>query len=125
RNFQLYYAMLLKFWSEMNLTSSMHFVATKMQNQRKLAREIRDWYENRLENNFLGSIRDSAVGEEAMVLGQSVLEYKPDSTLADDYRTLWQRLKKIAESKRREELGQTDLAAITKGTQSNVDNRIV
>lgn len=97
RNFQVYLGMLQKFTKEMGLGFPTLFVGTKHQSQRKLAREIKDWYESKLDKNFIGQIRESSIGEEAMALGISLLEHRPDCPLADDYRLVWARIKQTLE----------------------------
>jgi chromosome partitioning protein len=93
RNFQVFYGLLQKFNGEMSLNYPQYFIGTKHQSQRKLAREIKDWYESRLSQQFIGCIRESSIGEEAMAVGMSLVEYRADCPLADDYRQVWKQIK--------------------------------
>lgn len=92
RNLKTFQMLLNEFKKEMSLSFRHIYVATRLSPNRKLSREIFDWYRANLENCLETPIRESTQGEESMALRLSLPEYAPTSTAADEMRTLLQEI---------------------------------
>lgn len=76
------------FLKTMNLKSKVSrlFVPVKTSGTRKLATQIKQFFHQNIENCSNSSIRESIIGEEAIAMKKSILEYSHRSTLSEDMR---------------------------------------
>jgi chromosome partitioning protein len=88
RNFKTFRALLKEFKLDMGNEFKQLFVPTRVVANRKLSREILEWYQTQLPDCSHGSIRESLQGEESMAMRMSIPEYAPTSAAADEMRTL-------------------------------------
>lgn len=88
RNLTTFRALIQEFTDEMDVSFRHLYVPTRLSPNRKLSREIRDWYATHLENCTSGNVRESIQGEEATALRMSIPEFAPTSVAADEMRAL-------------------------------------
>lgn len=88
RNFKTFRALLNEFKLDMGNEFLQVYVPTRVIANRKLSREILEWYQTHLPECSAGSIRESLQGEEAMAMRTSIPEYAPTSPAADEMRAL-------------------------------------
>lgn len=88
RNFKTFQGLLKEFKDDMRSEFTQIFVPTRLSPNRKLSREIYEWYRSNLQNCSEGAIRESLQGEEAMAMRLSIPEYAPASPAADEMRAL-------------------------------------
>ena len=79
RNVEVFNQLLDEFKNDMRINFSHCLVPTKYSSQKKLSKEIYDWYQDNFENTLPYFIRESVVSEEAMALNKSLIEFKPTS----------------------------------------------
>ena len=72
----------------MNVSFKHLYVPTRLSPNRKLSREIREWYGTFLENCTKSSVRESIQGEEATAMRVSIPEFAPTSVAANEMRAL-------------------------------------
>lgn len=88
RNFKTFQGLLKEFKDDMRSEFRQIFVPTRFSPNRKLSREIYEWYRANLQNCSETAIRESLQGEEAMAMRLSIPEYAPSSAPADEMRNL-------------------------------------
>ncbi len=88
RNFKTFQALLEEFRSDMRSRFRHIYVPTRLSPNRKLSREIFDWYRTHLPNCTNTAVRESLQGEEAMAMRLSIPEYAPASAPAQEVRGL-------------------------------------
>ena len=64
------------------------YVGTRFNPQRKLSREIFEFYQDQLDNFISHPVRESTQGEEAVALNQSLIEYVPSHACAQEIRSI-------------------------------------
>jgi chromosome partitioning protein len=84
RNFKVFKRFIDEFKKDMMIDFKSIFVPTKFGQNRKLSMDIKNWYEENLEDCIHGGISESVVSEESMALRLSLLEHKPSNKLAKD-----------------------------------------
>jgi chromosome partitioning protein len=96
RNLKIFRGLIKEFQTEMATTFEHWYVATKLTAQRRLSREIYEWYQSHLntssESLLSVPIRESLQGEEATAMRLSVPEYLPNSKPAIEMRALMSEL---------------------------------
>lgn len=88
RNFQVFRGLISEFSEEMEHSFYHAFVATKLNTQRKLSRDIFSWYLQNLDTCLQTPMRESLAGEEATALKLSLPEYAPAASASQEMRTL-------------------------------------
>ncbi len=88
RNLTTFRALIKEFSVEMQASFKHLFVPTRLSPARKLSQEIREWYQTNLPNCSATAVRESIQGEESIALRLSIPEYAPNSSAADELRTL-------------------------------------
>lgn len=88
RNLKFFRSYISDFQKDLNVHFQHLYVPTKFSAQRKLSRDIYDWYQQHIENCTASSIRESVTGEEACAMHQSLIEYAPKSAAASELRTI-------------------------------------
>lgn len=88
RNFQVFRGLIAEFSEEMGHSFYHAFVATKLNSQRKLSRDIFSWYLQNLDTCLQTPMRESLTGEEATALRLSLPEYAPSAPASQEIRTL-------------------------------------
>lgn len=88
RNLKTFRALISEFRHDMRLDFKNIFVPTKFVTNRRLSREIRQWYQENLDNCLKHSLRESVQGEEATALRLSIAEHAPSSVPAAELRLL-------------------------------------
>ncbi len=88
RNFKTFRVLLDEFKRDMKVNLRQLFVPTRLSSNRKLSREICEWYQHNLDECTAGAIRESVPGEESVAVRTSVIEYAPASPAADEMRAL-------------------------------------
>lgn len=88
RNLKIFRALIQEFRSDMRAEFAHAYVATRLSANRKLSREIFDWYGANLTNCLATPLRESVQGEEATALKISVPEHAPTSAAAQEMRGL-------------------------------------
>lgn len=79
RNLKMFRALVEQCRQDLNLKFQHLYVPTRLNQQRRLSREINQWYNDHLPQCLSPSVRESTAGEEATALNLSVIEYSPDS----------------------------------------------
>ncbi len=96
RNLKMFQSFLGSFKNEMQLKFNTYYIPTRYSGNRKLSKEILNWYQTHLENCSNYFIRESLQGEEASALFLSLPEYTPLSPTALEMNLLidelWQQL---------------------------------
>ncbi|MCB0420065.1 MAG: ParA family protein [Bdellovibrionales bacterium] len=82
RNLKMFQSFIAEFKHDLQLQFDHFYIPTRFSEQRKLSREIFDWYQSHLDNCSSIPIRESVAGEEASALNQSIPEYSPSSPVA-------------------------------------------
>lgn len=108
RNLELFQDLVAQCKSDLHLNFDHWFLPTRMQTGRKLPDEILSWYRAHVPQCLSAAIRESVAGEEATALGLSAIEHAPESSLAEDWRTLlrelWPTILKLADNSSSTEL---------------------
>lgn len=79
RNFRMFEAFIQQIRRDLDLEFRHLYVPTRYSPQRKLSREILEWYQQNLPNCIRLPVREHVQGEEAMAMHVSVGEYAPRS----------------------------------------------
>lgn len=87
-NLLVFRRLIERFRDAMRLTYTHLYVPTRFTPNRRLSVEIRNWYMANIPGVTTGTIRESAVGEEAMAARLSLPEHQPTSPYADEMRDL-------------------------------------
>ena len=77
RNFKMFHSFVTEFRQEMNLSFKHCYLPTRLNMQRKLSRDIFEWYRANIENCLSIPVKESSVGEEAMAMNCSFTEFAP------------------------------------------------
>lgn len=113
RNYKAFETYLAAFKQEMGLTFGDVFVPTKLASNKKLSKEIRNWYMSHIEHCISTGIRESLVSEEAVANNTSLLEYEPSNVASDEMREvvieIWGRLSELSTQKASVLTGQRSL----------------
>lgn len=88
RNFKTFQGLLEEFKNDMRSQFTQIYIPTRLSPNRKLSREIFEWYKTNLQNCSEIAIRESLQGEEAMAMCVSIPEYAPSSPAAKEVRDL-------------------------------------
>ena len=100
RNYKAFETYLSAFKQEIGLSFGEIFVPTKIASNKKLSKEIRNWYLSNIQNCISTGIRESLVSEEAVANNTSLLEYQPSNVASDEMREvvveIWSRLSEIS-----------------------------
>lgn len=100
RNYKAFETYLSAFKKEIGLSFGEIFVPTKIASNKKLSKEIRNWYLSNIEHCISTGIRESLVSEEAVANNTSLLEYQPSNVASDEMREvvveIWSRLSEIS-----------------------------
>lgn len=102
RNLRLFRALLNQCQSDLSLNFQHLYVPTRLNVQRKLSREIFQWYQDNLPGCSEVAVRESIHGEEGSALHCSVPELAPESSAAEEMKLLVRSLWNLAVSRRRE-----------------------
>ena len=86
RNYKAFETYLSAFKQEIGLSFGEIFVPTKIASNKKLSKEIRNWYLSNIDNCISTGIRESLVSEEAVANNTSLLEYQPSNVASDEMR---------------------------------------
>ena len=100
KNIEVYQELINQLQEDMSLDLKTCYVPTRFCSNKKLSREILDWYQNNLDGCLQGSVRESIESEEAVALQKSVIEYRPSSKVAADMMEI---IKQISHLMRRTE----------------------
>ncbi len=92
RNFKMFASFVKEFKSDLHLDFDHVFVPTKLNKNRKLSREIFEWYQSQLHNCLSTAFREHNAGEEASALNLSIPEFKPGSEMALEINSLMKEL---------------------------------
>jgi len=96
RNYKAFETYLSAFKKEMGLNFGEIFIPTKIASNKKLSKEIRNWYHSNIKSCISTGIRESLVSEEAVANNISLLEYQPANMASDEMREVvmetWARL---------------------------------
>lgn len=103
RNLRLFRALLEQCRRDLSLNFQHLFVPTRLNPQRKLSREIHQWYQESLPGCLALGIRESIHGEEGSALFRSIPEHAPDSAAAAECKTFVKSLWQLVTSQRREQ----------------------
>lgn len=101
RNLKMFQPLLAQFRRDLNLDFQHVYVPTRLNSQRKLSREIGQWYAQHLPGCLDGAIRESVHGEEASALNLSVPEHAADSASASEIKSLLHQIWLLATSGRK------------------------
>ncbi len=88
RNLKMFQALIRQCRLDLNLDFQQAFVPTRLNNNRKLSREIGQWYRENLKNCLQASVRESLQGEESVAMCMSLPEYSPESPAALEIKQL-------------------------------------
>lgn len=88
RNFKVFRHFLSEFKRDMNMNFENIFVPTKFSSNRKLSLEIKNWYMENVEGCTEYGVREGVLGEEAIALNLSLLEYAPKKPASVEMRNL-------------------------------------
>lgn len=88
RNLQIFNQLITEFKEDLRINFHNIFVPTKYSAQKRLSRDIYDWYQNNVENLSTSRLSECASCEEAMALNKSVLETKPSARSAVEIKEL-------------------------------------
>ena len=88
RNVKVFKHFLGEFLDDMRLDFKTIFIPTKFSNQKKLSKEIAQWYLENVPGCTTGGIRESVVSEEAQAMRLSLIEHAPKSNAAIEMRSL-------------------------------------
>lgn len=88
RNFKVFRQFLKEFAQDMHLDLETIFVPTRYSHNRRLALEIKDWYQKNVPGCTEQGIVESAIGEEATALHLSILEHACTRPIGQDFRRL-------------------------------------
>ena len=80
--------------TDLMLTFKSQYVPTRYSKGKKLGHEILEWYQENIPNCTRGFIRESIESEEAIALGQSIVEYRPAGKCADDFKAVFEEIAK-------------------------------
>lgn len=100
KNLEVFQALLSEIKSDLMLTFNSLYVPTRYSKGKKLGHEILEWYQDNISNCTRSYIRESIESEEAIALGMSIIEYRPASKCADDFKAVF---KEISENIKRKE----------------------
>lgn len=93
RNVNEFIRQLDQFGSEMKIEDQKRiFVPTKVTSSKKISMQILNSYNKNIEHCSYSSIRETIIGEEAIALKQSIIEYKPTSPISEDIKALLQQI---------------------------------
>ncbi|MCB0341104.1 MAG: ParA family protein [Pseudobdellovibrionaceae bacterium] len=98
RNFKMFETFIKDFQRDLKLQLNHMFIPTRLNPNRKLSREINDWYHDNLTGCVVGAIRESTQGEEATAMHLSVAEYAPSSQAALEMKDIVAQVWKSAEA---------------------------
>ena len=114
RNYKAFETYLSAFKQEIGLSFGEIFVPTKIASNKKLSKEIRNWYLSNIEHCISTGIRESLVSEEAVANNTSLLEYQPSNVASDEMREvvveIWTRLSEISKQNKNFVSGRRSLA---------------
>lgn len=102
RNLRLFRALLKQCQSDLDLDFQHMYVPTRLNTQRKLSREIFQWYQENLPGCSEVAVRESIHGEEGSALHRSIPELAPDAQAAEEMKALVRAIWNLALSRRRE-----------------------
>ena len=102
RNLRLFRALLHQCQKDMGLNFQHLYVPTRLNSQRKLSREIYQWYQENLPGCSEIAVRESIHGEEGSALHLSIPELAPDSLAGQEMKLLVRAMWNLATSRRRE-----------------------
>ena len=84
KNIEVYQELIGQVKEDMFLSFNTCYVPTRFCANKKLSREIHQWYKNNLQGCCEGFIRESIESEEAIALQKSIVEYHPTSKVSSD-----------------------------------------
>ncbi|MGE0762200.1 MAG: ParA family protein [Bdellovibrionales bacterium] len=102
RNLKMFQGLVHQCRQDLSLTLQHGFVPTRLNPNRKLSREIGEWYRAKLPGCMESAIRESVQGEEATAMNQSIPEFAADSTSAEEVKQLLVEVWQLMASGRRE-----------------------
>ncbi len=88
RNLQIFNQLISEFKEDLRINFYNIFVPTKYSAQKRLSRDIFDWYQDNVEHVSKSKLSECASCEEAMALNKSVLETKPSAKSAVEIKQL-------------------------------------
>lgn len=102
RNLRMFRSLISQFQKDLHLSFQHIFIPTRLQQNRKLSREIGLWYKSNVPGCTVEAVRESIQGEEAMALHLSLLEHQPSTEAGQEFRRLFWEVWKLVLSGRRE-----------------------
>jgi chromosome partitioning protein len=95
RNLQIFNQLISEFKEDLRINFHNLFVPTKYSSQKRLSKDIYDWYRENIENLSTSKLSECASCEEAMALNKSVIETKPSARSANELKELLFEINKI------------------------------
>lgn len=92
RNLKYFKLKLMKFVKTTRLSFKHIYVPVKVNDAKKLSRDIKKYYISNLEDCTSIGLRSASHGEDAMTLNKSILEFAPNSPLAQEMREVLMRI---------------------------------
>jgi chromosome partitioning protein len=99
RNLKAFRILLTEFRDDLQCDFQHIYVPTRLVNNRKLSREIFDWYQSNLSGCIEGAVRESAQGEESVALRVSIPEHAPSSPAGEEMRELVREIWELVQNK--------------------------
>lgn len=88
RNAIMFQGLIQNFKKDLNLEFTQKFIPTKLNFQRRLSRDIFEWYLQNISECLPYAVKESVLGEEASALNISVNELQPESEIAKTYKQI-------------------------------------
>lgn len=89
RNFKMFDTFIKDFRRDLNLEFDHTFIPTRLNQNRRLSREINEWYHANLAGCVENEVRESIQGEEATAMHLSVPEYAPSTSAAQEIKDIF------------------------------------
>lgn len=102
RNLRMFRSLVSQFQKDLHLNFQHIFIPTRLQQNRKLSREIGQWYKENVPGCVVEAVRESIQGEEATALHLSLLEHQPHSDAGQEFQKLFLEVWNLILSGRRE-----------------------
>jgi chromosome partitioning protein len=99
RNLQIFNQLISEFKTDLKINFDNIFIPTKYSIQKRLSRDIFQWYQDNINNLSCSRLSECASCEEAMALNKSVIETKPTSRSAGEIKEILFEMNKVLSKK--------------------------